>query len=370
MKKIALAVSLMGLASTALADITVKIGFGGPLTGPIAHIGKEEENGTRLAIDDANAKGITIGGQKVKFEVVADDDQGDPRTATVVAQRLVDAGVKGVVGHVTSGTSIPASRIYEQAGIPMITPSSTSPALTAQGFKHVFRVIGNDLQQGEMMAGYAVKKLGLKKVAIIDDRTAYGQGLADALANSIKKAGGQVVGREFTNDKATDFLSILTKIKGLNPDGVYYGGMDPQASPLLRQMRQLGIKARFLGGDGVCTTNMITLSAGVIDNTVVCTQAGIPKEKMPGGVKFYERYKKTFNVETQLYAPYSYDAAMALVEAMKVANSVEPEKYVPALRALKMKGVTGDISFNEQGDMRNGAVAFYTYKDGKWDSTD
>jgi branched-chain amino acid transport system substrate-binding protein len=366
LNRIALALALLGLTAAAQAELIVKLGAAGPLTGPIAHIGKDGENGIRLAIEDANAKGIVIGGEKVKFELMSEDDQADPRTATTVAQRLADAKVKGVIGHVTSGASIPASRVYEQAGIPVITPSSTSPTLTQQGFKVTYRVIANDLQQAEAMANYAVKKLGLKKIAVIDDRTAYGQGLADALAAAMTKLGAQVVAREFTNDKATDFMAILTKLKSKSPDAIFYGGMDAQGSPLLRQVRQLGMNATFLSGDGLCTAEMLKLSAKELDGRVFCTQAGIPMEKMPGGVKFRERFKQRFNGDVQLYAPYNYDAATALIEAMKAANSVEPAKYLPALKALNIKGITGNISFDTKGDIKEGGVTFYSYKDGKW----
>lgn len=365
MKRIALAIALLGLAGAATADIVVKIGHAGPTTGPLAHIGKDGENGARLAVEDANAKGITLGGQKVKFELVGEDDQADPRTATTVAQRFADGGIKGVVGHVTSGASIPASRVYNQAGIPVITPSSTNPKLTEQGFKVTFRVIANDLQQGAAMASYA-KTMGIKKLAIIDDRTAYGQGLADALAESLKQRGIEVVGRDFTNDKATDFMSILTRLKGKNPDAIFYGGMDAQASPMLKQVRQLGMNVTFLGGDGVCTGEMLKLAAASLDDKVFCTQAGIPMEKMPGGAQFRERFKKRFGGDVQLYAPYSYDAAMSLIEAMKAADSPEPAKYLPALAKLKTKGVTGNIAFDTKGDIQEGGITLYAYKGGKW----
>ncbi|MBD5804118.1 Leucine-, isoleucine-, valine-, threonine-, and alanine-binding protein precursor [Azoarcus sp. Aa7] len=368
MKKtlIALALAAAGL-SAAHAQTVVKIGHAGPLTGPIAHIGKDGENGVRLAIEDANAKGTTIGGQKVKFELVSEDDQADPRTATTVAQRLTDSGVKGVVGHVTSGASIPASRIYEQAGVPVITPSSTNPKLTQQGYKVTFRVIANDLQQGAAMAGYATK-LGVKKVAIIDDRTAYGQGLADAFAESLKKEGVQVVGREFTNDKATDFTAILTKIKGKQPDAVFFGGMDAQSAPMLRQMKQLGLGAKFLGGDGTCTGEMIKLAGDAMSGDTYCTQAGIPMDKMPGGAQFNKRFKEVYKGDVQLYAPYSYDAAMALIEAMKAAGSAEPAKYLPALQKLNVPGVTGTIAFDKNGDIRDGGVTLYRFQGGKWEA--
>ena len=359
-----------GIAGTSAhaKDVVVKIGHAGPLTGPASAFGKDGENGARLAIEDANAKGITIGGDKVKFELVGEDDQADPRNATTVAQRLADSKVAGVVGHVTSGASIPASRIYEQAGVPMITPSATSPKLTQQNYKVTFRVIANDLQQGNALGKYAVDQLKTKKIAIIDDRTAYGQGLADAFAESLKKEGVQVIGREFTNDKATDFTAILTKIKAKQPDAVFFGGMDAQAAPMLRQMKQLGLGAKFLGGDGACTGEMIKLAGDAMSGDAYCTQAGIPMDKMPGGAQFNKRFKEVYKGDVQLYAPYSYDAAMALIEAMKAAGSAEPAKYLPALQKLDVSGVTGKIAFDKNGDIRDGGVTLYRFQGGKWEA--
>jgi branched-chain amino acid transport system substrate-binding protein len=192
--------------------IVVKIGHVAPLTGPIAHLGKDNENGARLAIEDANAKKVEIDGKLVQFELLGEDDQADPKTGTVVAQKLVDAKVAGVVGHLNSGTTIPASAIYNQAGLPQISPSATNPKYTQQGFNTAFRVMANDIQQGSVVGTYAVKDLGGKKIAIIDDRTAYGQGLADEVEKAAKAAGATIVAREFTTDKATDFKAILTKI--------------------------------------------------------------------------------------------------------------------------------------------------------------
>ncbi len=357
----------MAASTAALADVVVKIGFAGPLTGPISHVGKDEQFGAQLALEDANAKGVTLGGQKVRFELMAEDDQADPRTATTVAQRLVDAGVKGVVGHVTSGAAIPASRIYEQGGVPAVTPSSTTPKLTRQGFKTTYRVIANDLQQGNAMARFAVDVLKAERIAVIDDRTAYGQGLADALVDSLKQRGVKPVGREFTNDKATDFAAILTKLKAARPDAIFYGGMDAQGAPLLKQMKQLGITAKYLGGDGACTAEMIKIAGAAMSSDVYCTQAGIPMDKMPAGKAFNERFTKRFNVPVQLYAPYSYDAASALIEAMKLANSAEPAKYLPLMQKVAFKGVTGNIAFDANGDVREGGVALYQFNAGKWE---
>jgi len=370
LKQRALIVALAGLtmaaSPAAMADVVVKLGFAGPLTGPVSHLGKDEQYGAQLALDDANARGVVLGGQKVRFELLAEDDQADPRTATTVAQRLVDAGVKGVVGHVTSGAAIPASRIYEQAGVPSVTPSATSPKLTQQKFKTTYRVIANDMQQGAAMARFATDALKAKRIAVIDDRTAYGQGLADALVDNLKRLGVTPVGREFTNDKATDFSAILTRLKAAKPDAIFYGGMDAQGAPLLRQMKQLGIEAKYLSGDGVCTTEMIKLAGPAIGADVFCTQAGIPMDKMPAGKSFNERFLKRFNVPVQLYAPYSYDAASALVEAMKLADSADPARYLPQLQKVSFKGVTGNVAFDASGDIREGGVALYQYQSGKW----
>ena len=370
MKQRALIVALAGLTMTAstaaMADVVVKLGFAGPLTGPVSHLGKDEQYGAQLALDDANAKGVVLGGQKVRFELMPEDDQADPRTATTVAQRLVDAGVKGVVGHVTSGAAIPASRIYEQAGVPSITPSATSPKLTQQKFKTTYRVIANDMQQGAAMARFATEALKAKRIAVIDDRTAYGQGLADALVDNLKRLGVTPVGREFTNDKATDFSAILTRLKAAKPDAIFYGGMDAQGAPLLRQMKQLGIDAKYLGGDGGCTTEMIKLAGPAINADVFCTQAGIPMDKMPAGKSFNERFLKRFSTPVQLYAPYSYDAASALIEAMKLADSADPARYLPLLQKVSFKGVTGTVAFDASGDIREGGVALYQHQSGKW----
>jgi branched-chain amino acid transport system substrate-binding protein len=351
------------LPATAAADVVVKIGHVAPLTGPIAHLGKDNENGARLAIEHANAQGITIGGQKVKFELVGEDDQADPKTGTVVAQKLVDAKVAGVVGHLNSGTTIPASSIYNQAGLPQISPSATNPKYTQQGFKTAFRVMANDVQQGSVVGSYIVKGLGAKTVAIVDDRTAYGQGLADEVEKAAKAAGATVVAREFTTDKATDFRAILTKIKSTKPDVIFHGGMDATGGPMLKQMRDLAIKSTFTTGDGGCSPEIIKL-AGKAAEGVVCTQAGLPVDKLPNAQRFMADFTKKYG-QIQIYSPYSYDAVMVLIDAMKRANSTDPAKYLPMLASTKLDGVTGKISFDEKGDVRNGAITVFKIEGGK-----
>src|SRR5438874_7829177 len=350
-------------AAPAAPEMTVKIGHVGPTTGPQAHLGKDNENSARLAIDDANSKNIVIDGKKVKFELDAQDDQADPKQGTIVAQKMIDDKVAGVVGHLNSGTSIPASKLYSDAGVPQISPSATKPKLTLQGFTPTFRVMANDVQQGSVIGKEAVTTLGGKKIAIIDDKTAYGAGLADETEKAAKAAGATVVAREYTNDKATDFKAILTKIKAKNPDVIMYGGMDAQGGPMAKQMKELGIKAKFIAGDGVCSAEWPKLAGGAAEGQY-CTQAGLPPEKMPNAKDFVTRFTAKYG-PIQVYAPYSYDAANTLIEAMKKANSSDPAKYLPELAKISYDGITAKIEFDEHGDTKNGAITLYQVKDGK-----
>jgi branched-chain amino acid transport system substrate-binding protein len=348
-------------------ELVVKIGHVAPTSGPIAHLGKDNELGARMAVDELNAKGVTIGGKKAKFELLAEDDAADPKQGTAAAQKLVDSKVNGVVGHLNSGTTIPASKIYSDAGIPQISPSATNPKYTKQGFKTAFRVVANDEHLGGTLGKYAVNQLKGKAIAVIDDRTAYGQGVADEFEKGVKAAGGKTVGREFTNDKATDFTAILTSIKGKKPDIVFFGGMDAVAGPMLRQMKQLGISAKLMGGDGICTGELPKLAAGsMADEQVVCAEAGgVEGEQKAGMEKFKTDFKKKFNADVQIYAPYVYDAVMVMADAMVKAGSSEPAKYLPVLaKTSGYKGVTGTIAFDEKGDIKNGALTMYTYKGG------
>lgn len=348
----------------ASGETIIKIGSAFPLTGPQSHLGEDHENGVRMAIDDLNATGVVIGGQKVKLLLVSEDDQSDPKTATIVAQKLVDQQVKGVIGHYNSGASIPASRIYSEAGIPQISPSSTAIAYTAQGFKTAFRVMTNDLQQGKVLGEFAAGEMGARKLAIIDDRTAYGQGLAGEVEKSARAAGAEIVAHEYTTDKSTDFLAILTSIKAKSPDVVFYGGMDVQAGPMVKQMRSLGLSAKFLGGDGMQSAEFLKLAGRDADGVTASTP-GLPVGQMQNGKSFEEKFTAQYG-KVQNYAPYAYDAVMVLVEAMQKAGSAEPEKYLPVLMQTDRNGVTGQISFDEKGDIKGGAVTLYRAQDGAW----
>jgi branched-chain amino acid transport system substrate-binding protein len=342
--------------------MTVNIGHVAPLTGGIAHLGKDNENGARLAIEEANAAKIVIDGKEVKFVMIAEDDQADPKVGATVAQKLVDAKVAGVVGHLNSGTSIPASPIYNQAGIPVISGSATNPQLTEQGFKQQFRVVARDDQQGPAIASYLSATAKPKTVAVIDDATAYGAGIANEVEKTLKAAGITVLPREKGTDKTTDWKAVLTKLKGRNPDAIFYGGMDATGGPLMKQGRELGIKAVFSFGDGACTDKMTEL-AGTAAEGLVCSQAGIPPQA--ASKKFLDAYKAKFNVDPILYAPFTYDATNLIIESMKKANSADPAKYLPELQKIGFKGATGPIAFDEKGDRKDAEITIFVMKSGK-----
>ena len=357
----------LAFAGTAYSQEVIKIAHVGPLSGPNAHMGKDNENGARMAVDELNAKGFMIGGKKVKFELVGEDDASDPKQATAVATKLVDQKVAAVIGHLNSGTTIPASKIYSDAGIPQVSPSATNPKYTQQGFKTAFRVVANDAQLGAALGKYAVQKLGTKQIAVIDDRTAYGQGVAEEFAKGAKAAGGTIVGTQFTNDKATDFNAILTSLKGKKPDVVFFGGMDAVGGPMLRQMKQLGITAKFMGGDGICTGSLPGLAGdGLGDDQVVCAEAGGVDESGKKGMDdFRAAYKKKFGIDVVYNAAYAYDATLTVADAMAKAGSADPKKYLPELAKISHKGVTGVIAFDAKGDIKDGSLTLYTYKGGQ-----
>ena len=366
--KLTVVAAIAAVAGVASAqEQVVKIGHVAPVSGAQAHYGKDNENGARMAIEELNAQGVTIGGKKIKFELVAEDDAADPKQGTAAAQKLCDAKVAGVVGHLNSGTTIPASKVYNDCGIPHVTGAVTNPNLTKPGYKTTFRIIANDNALGAGLAFYAADTLKLKTVAIVDDRTAYGQGVADVFKKTAAAKGMKVVDEQFTTDKATDFMAILTAIKSKNPDAIFFGGMDPQAGPMLRQMEQLGMgNVKYFGGDGVCTSEIAKLAAGAKTlANVVCAEGGSSLDKMPGGKAWKAKYDAKYPNQFQVYSPYTYDATFLLVDAMKRANSWDPKVYTPELLKANFKGVTSTIQFEPNGEMKNPAITLYVYKDGK-----
>ncbi|MEO8164015.1 MAG: branched-chain amino acid ABC transporter substrate-binding protein [Betaproteobacteria bacterium] len=350
-----------GVAKGPAVQRVVKIGSAAPLTGAIAHLGKDNENGVRLAVDQANAKNLTIGGETVSFELLSEDDEGKENKGPIIAQKFVDAKVAGVVGHLNSGVTIPASAVYNQAGIPMISGSATNPKLTEQGFKVAFRTVGRDDQQGPAIASYLVAQYKPKSVAVIDDATAYGEGLANEVEKTLKAAGIDVLPREKGTQETRDWKAILTKLKGKGPDAIFYGGMDSGAGPLMKQGRELGLKAVFAFGDGACTDKMKEL-AGSASEGLICSQAGIPVQA--ASKAFLDAYKAKFNADPLIYAPFTFDAANLLIAAMQAANSVDPAKYLPALAAIKYDGASGHIEFDEKGDRKDAEMTIFTMSKG------
>jgi branched-chain amino acid transport system substrate-binding protein len=346
------------------ADTVVKIGFASPLSGPQAHYGKDNENASKMAIDDLNAHPITIAGQTIRFELISEDDQADPRIGTQVAQRLVDDGVKAVIGHFNSGVSIPASRIYSDAGIPQLSVA-TNPAYTRSGYKTTFRLVGSDSQIGGALGLYAVRHLHARSVAVIDDRTAYGQGIADEFVKSLQAQGKKPVAREYTTDKATDFTAILTTLKGLNPDIVFYGGADAQAAPMAKQMKRLGIGAKLMGGDMLNTPTFIQLAGEDASGHYSAVAGGVLSAR-PAGKTFEARYKARFKQDVVLLGPQFYDGVMLVADAMKKANSVEPARFLPFIAKTRYRGVTADFAFDPQGNLLNAPVTISQVSNGVW----
>ncbi len=364
-KPLALAAMTMILSLPALAADTVLIGLAGPLTGPSARIGKDLENGAQLAIADANAQKPTLNGKPVTFKLVSEDDQSDPRTAVAVAQRLVDEGVAGVVGHWNTGTSIPAARIYHDAGIAQVAPVATGHGYTQQGFDTSFRVMGHDDDGGNYAGQYAVKTLKAKRIAVIDDRTAFGQGLADEFIKSLQAQGVQPVAREYVDDKTVDFSAVLTTVRSKNADLIFFGGVDSQAAPLARKLKQLGMNAQLMGAGGFVSQTFLTL-AQQEGEAVVALEPGLPLEQMPGGKAFEQAYRDRYHTHIELHAPFAYDATRVLIAAIEQAGSANPADYLPKLRAIHYQGVTGDIAFDAQGNLQQPSFTLYRVVDGKW----
>ncbi len=362
-----LALAALSLAATlacAQPVEVVRIGFASPLTGPQAHYGKDNENGARLAIEELNARGVEIGGKRVEFRLLSEDDQADPKTGTVVAQKLVDAGIQAMVGHFNSGVTIPASRIYAEAGIPQLSVS-TNVMYTRQKFRTTFRMMADDDKQGAALGRYATQKLGLKRFAVVDDRTAYGQGLAEAFIHAVRAAKAEVVKREFTNDKAVDFRNILTSIRAAQPDAIFFGGYDAQAGPMARQMRELGLEVPLLGGETMRTAKFLELAGPAAEGHIASTP-GAALESRPQGREFAARYRARFKQEIGLYAPYFYDAVMVIAAAMERAGTSAPAKVLPVLRNIRHSGVTAEIAFDNTGELKQGLLSVFRVQNGQW----
>jgi len=367
-KTAALVAALLATTTPALAlaqDQLVRIGLSGPLTGANAFAGKDNENGVRLAVEELNAQKIKAGGKTLRFELLSEDDQGDPKAGVNVAQKFADAGVKFVLGPYNSGVAIPASRVYDSAGILMSTVG-TSPKITQSRYQHVFRIVASDTQVGASMASYAAKELKVKTVGVIDDRTAFGQGIADEFVRQARATGVTVAGRQFTTDKASDFAAILTAFRAKKVDAIFFGGYAPQGAPMARQMKQLGMTGvRLLGGDTLCSPEMAKLGGDAVGANVLCAQAGAMLDKQSGGPAFKARYKQRFQRDPDVYAPAFYDQTMFIAQAIKGANSVDPMAVSKALRTTSHQGVAGTYGYDASGNLKKTAVTVYTFKGGQ-----
>ena len=367
---LSLALAAVCLSPAYAADVQkpliVRIAHGGPVSGPIAALGKDEENGVRMAIDELNARKLQMGGRPVQWKLEAGDDVGDPAQAASLARMFCDKKVAAVVGHLQSGTTLPAAKIYNDCGIPNITPAATNPAITEAGYDDTFRVIASDRAMVEALLDHAVKQ-GVKRVAIIDDRTAYGQGIVKLFEAAAAEREVKIVAKQYTSDKATQFSSILTAIKGHKPDAIFFGGLDAQAGPILRQMSQLAMnRIQFLGGDAQCTERLPEMAgkAAALKN-VTCVVGGSALADMPGAVAWKQKYDQRFPGQYQVYSPYAYDATMVLAQAMLRADSAQAEAYLPQLRQIHHEGVTGAIAFDSQGELRDPRVTLYSYASGE-----
>ena len=349
---------------TATSGVVIKIGNVAPLTGPDSYLGKDNENGARLAVEEINRQGLTINGKAITLELLGEDDAGDPKLGTQVAQKLVDSKVVAVVGHLNSGVTIPASKIYSEAGIVQISPSSTNPEYTKQGYKTAYRMVGTDAQQGPVLAKFAIETLKGKSIAIVDDATQYGKGLADEFEKKIISSGSKIVIHEATNNKATDFKAILTNIKAKNPDIILFGGMAATGGPFAKQAKELGIKAKIIGGDGICSPTLYELAGDAVEN-IVCSTVGVPKESLNNSDNFLKNYQERFKTQVQIYAPMAYDAVMIIVDAMKRSNSTNAADILKAIPTTNYAGLSGQITFDEKGDLKESYITLSQFKDKK-----
>ncbi|HEY5473053.1 MAG TPA: branched-chain amino acid ABC transporter substrate-binding protein [Candidatus Limnocylindrales bacterium] len=355
----------------------IKIGIGAPLTAGAVALGQGMQRGAELAIAQANASD-TVKAAGVSFVGVPGDDQGDPKVGVTVANTFAsDQALVGVMGHLNSGVSIPASKVYADKQIVMISPASTNPALTAQGLSNVFRVCTTDAVQGPAAADYATKLLGYKSVYVVDDSTPYGEGLASAFATQFKANGGTITGTAKTADKDTDFNALVTKIKATNPDFIYYGGIYNSGALLAKQAKDNGIKGPLMGGDGLYDPQFIALAGAAQAEGDYATSVGLPLDKLPAGVDFKAAYEKQFpGKEIAAYDAYAYDATNVIINATLAAakSGGAAALTTPAGRTAIIKnvadtkatGITGDISFDAKGDTNNKAITLYVVQGGKW----
>ncbi len=343
----------------------ITIGVAGPMTGDQSKLGEDLRIGVSLAVDEWNAKGGVLG-KRVRAEVA--DDQHDPRQAVSVANKLVNLGVAGVVGHFNSSSSIPASEVYRNAMIPMITPASTNPQVTDRQLPNVFRICGRDDQQGLVAARFVVDQLKPKRVAILHDKTTYGQGLADEFKRwlaDLSKGSVQVVSYQGIIQGDKDFRGVLTSLSGLKPELIFFGGIYPEGGLIAKQARELGLLAPILSGDGVIDPEFVKIAGPAAEGTYL-TFADIPAER-PETKRFLDLYSARHGKRFAPYAVYAYDAANVLLSAIKDAQSSEGKNIIEALRRIRFEGATGTIQFDPKGDVLKSPYVVWIVKNGDFD---
>ena len=352
-------ICFLALACTKKESNVIKIGAAGQLTGPEAVFGSDMLNGVKLAVDEWNAKGGVLG---KKIELVPGDDQAEPRQAVAVANKFVNEGVAGVVGHFNSSCSIPASEVYHKAGIPQISHASTNPKLTDQGFTNVFRVCGRDDQQGKAAADFAVQKLKVKRVAIIHDKTTYGQGFAEEFKKAIGPA-AEIVAFEGITKGEKDYSPVVTKVKATNPDLVFFGGIYTEGGLLIKQFKAVGGMAPFIGGDGIMSEELIKIGGPSVDGTYATF--GPDTKDSPTARGFNETYRKKYG-EPGVYSVYAYDAANILLQAIQKAGTTDAKAVTAAIRASDVNCALGHIQFDAKGDVKESPYVVWKVEGGKF----
>lgn len=358
-------VALLSLPSGAGAAV-IKIGVAGPLTGDQAAFGEMLKNGALLAVSEWNNKGgVSVGGKKMKVEILWGDDRHDPREGVSIAHKFVNSGVVGVVGHFNSSVSIPASTVYAEAGVVQITPASTNPKLTEQNFKTVFRVCGRDDQQGEVAAAFIVDKLKKTRVAILHDKTTYGQGLANETRRFLKAKGVKPVFYSGIIQGDKDFSPVLTAMKQKNPEVVYFGGIHPEAILLVKQMRErLGIKADFISGDGVFVDEFYKIAGESAEGSYLSFTPDQAKISAAKGI--IKKHRERFGKEVGAYTIYSYVAANIILSSIAETGSTKGAKLAAHMRTKGWSTALGKIQFNKKGDVLESPYVFWQVQGGKF----
>ncbi len=369
MKRIAgivLSIFLLLPVHVAAQDDTVSIGLVAPLTGDQAYIGIGVLQGAQMAVEDANARGPVFGDTRIKF--VPLDDQHNPTQAVMAANKLVsDPNVVGVVGHFNSSCSKAASSIYHEARVAQISPASTNPEISRQGFDTFFRVCATDDVQAPTAANFVRSKLGVKKVVILDDQTTYGKGLANEFEKRFKSLGGEVLRHDGINQGEKDFTPLLTKIKSVRPELVFYGGVYPELALLLRQANKVGFKTTWIGGDGIFDVTLIKLATPALTEGIYATMLGVDPHSLPSAADFVARYEARYG-QIGSFSAYAYDAANVLIEAVRRAGSEDREAVLKEVRLTKdFQGILGPVNFDERGDAIGKSVGIFKVSGGKFE---